>query len=241
MRSTKNQGARININVGPNTTIVGLGGAKITGINLILNKVDNVIVRNVRFEDAYDCFPSWDPTDGATGNWNSLYDTVSLTGATHVWVDHTSLQRRQRRRLAGADLLRTAVPAPRRAARHHQGLRPGDRLLQQLLRPRQDDADRLDQHGGRRRRQAAGHHAPQPVRQRRTARAAGPVRPGRRVRQLLLRHRRGHLHLLVGHRACTPRSTRRTTSCCAAPTSRSTRWSTTGAVPRPVASPRSGR
>jgi pectate lyase len=90
VRSTHNQGARININVGPNTTIVGLGGAKVTGINLILNKVDNVIVRNVRFEDAYDCFPSWDPTDGATGNWNSLYDTVSMTGATHVWVDHSN-------------------------------------------------------------------------------------------------------------------------------------------------------
>jgi pectate lyase len=90
VRSTKNQGARVNINVGANTTIVGLGGAKVTGINLILNKVDNVIIRNVRFEDAYDCFPSWDPTDGATGNWNSLYDTVSLTAATHIWVDHSN-------------------------------------------------------------------------------------------------------------------------------------------------------
>jgi pectate lyase len=50
--------------------------------------VDNVIVRNVRFEDAHDCFPSWDPTDGATGNWNSLYDTMSVITSTHVWADH---------------------------------------------------------------------------------------------------------------------------------------------------------
>ncbi|MBO0870684.1 MAG: polysaccharide lyase family 1 protein, partial [Micromonosporaceae bacterium] len=33
---------------------------------------------------------SWDPTDGATGNWNSLYDTVSVIGSTHVWIDHDS-------------------------------------------------------------------------------------------------------------------------------------------------------
>ena len=90
VRSTKNQGARINIQVGSNTTIVGLRGSKITGMNLILNKVDNVIIRNLTMEDAFDCFPSWDPTDGSAGNWNSLYDTMSLTAATHVWVDHSS-------------------------------------------------------------------------------------------------------------------------------------------------------
>ncbi len=90
VRSARNQGARVAINVGSNTTIVGLGGSKLTGVNLVLNRVDNVILRNLRFEDAYDCFPAWDPTDGELGNWNSLYDTVSLTTATHVWVDHSS-------------------------------------------------------------------------------------------------------------------------------------------------------
>jgi pectate lyase len=92
VRSTKNQGARVNINIGSNTTIVGLGGSKITGVNLIVgNKASNVILRNLRMEDAHDCFPSWDPTDGATGNWNSLYDLISVTGGTHVWVDHVNL------------------------------------------------------------------------------------------------------------------------------------------------------
>jgi pectate lyase len=90
VRSARNQGARVNINVGPNTTIVGLGGNKMTGVNLLLTRVNNVIIRNMRFEDANDCFPSWDPTDGALGNWNSLYDTVTLSGATHVWVDHSN-------------------------------------------------------------------------------------------------------------------------------------------------------
>ena len=88
VRSTRNQRARMNIPVGANTTIVGLKGAELIGINLLVDRVDNVVVRNLRLEDAFDCFPAWDPTDGALGNWNSLYDTMTLTGATHVWVDH---------------------------------------------------------------------------------------------------------------------------------------------------------
>jgi pectate lyase len=90
VRSAARQGAQIKINVGANTTIVGLGGARIDHGSLVLANVDNVIVRDVEFTDAADCFPAWDPTDGATGNWNSLYDLVSLTGATHVWLDHNT-------------------------------------------------------------------------------------------------------------------------------------------------------
>jgi pectate lyase len=87
--SQLNQQARVRINVSPNTTIVGLGDdARIRGANLRLGQVDNVIIRNITFQDAYDCFPQWDPTDGSTGNWNSQYDNISVVGATHVWVDH---------------------------------------------------------------------------------------------------------------------------------------------------------
>jgi pectate lyase len=90
VRSARNQGARINVRIGANTTIVGLKGAELNGINLLVDRVDNVIIRNLRADDAHDCFPAWDPTDGALGNWNSLYDTLTLTGATHVWVDHST-------------------------------------------------------------------------------------------------------------------------------------------------------
>jgi pectate lyase len=90
-RSESTQAARIQIRVGPNTTIVGLGhDAKIIGVNLFVQNVDNVIIRNIDFENAFDCFPAWDPNDGATGNWNSAFDNISLRGATHVWVDHAS-------------------------------------------------------------------------------------------------------------------------------------------------------
>ncbi|MBT8226221.1 MAG: polysaccharide lyase family 1 protein [Dactylosporangium sp.] len=88
VRSTKNQAAQVNISVGSNTTIIGLPGSQIRGMNLLVKGVDNVVLRNLTFEDAYDCFPAWNPTDGSAGNWNSKYDTVTVHGSTHVWVDH---------------------------------------------------------------------------------------------------------------------------------------------------------
>lgn len=88
-RSESTQAARVQIRVGPNTTIVGLGrDAKLVGVNLFVQNVDNLIVRNLDFENAFDCFPAWDPNDGANGNWNSAFDNMSLRGTTHAWIDH---------------------------------------------------------------------------------------------------------------------------------------------------------
>ena len=89
--SQKVQAERLQVLVGSNTTIVGLGkGATILGGNLMVKGADNVIIRNLNFENASDCFPAWDPTDGATGNWNSEYDDLTLVTSTHVWVDHNT-------------------------------------------------------------------------------------------------------------------------------------------------------
>ncbi|WP_457031102.1 pectate lyase family protein [Kitasatospora sp. P5_F3] len=88
--SQKAQAARVQINVGANTTVVGINGGKLLGGGLVVKNVDNVIIRNVTFEDAADCFPQWDPTDGSTGNWNSMYDSLVAYNATHVWVDHNT-------------------------------------------------------------------------------------------------------------------------------------------------------
>ena len=90
-RSSRKQAAHIVVRIPSNTTVVGVGNdASIVNGMLFLEKVDNVIIRNLRFEDAYDFFPAWDPKDNANGEWNSEYDNVSLRGATHVWVDHCS-------------------------------------------------------------------------------------------------------------------------------------------------------
>ncbi|GHI06290.1 pectate lyase [Streptomyces cellostaticus] len=86
------QAKNIVFKVPANTSIVGVPGtnAGITGGMLQIQKVDNVIVRNLAFSATEDCFPQWDPTDGDKGNWNSQYDSVTLRGATHVWADHNS-------------------------------------------------------------------------------------------------------------------------------------------------------
>lgn len=92
------QQARARIRVPANTTIIGAGhGDGLRGAWLDIrpsstsgNQPMNVIVRNLLLVDSVDCFPQWAPTDGAEGNWNSLYDAISVRNATHVWIDHNA-------------------------------------------------------------------------------------------------------------------------------------------------------
>ncbi|MER5965131.1 polysaccharide lyase family 1 protein [Streptomyces sp. NPDC002057] len=85
------QGEAIKVRVPANTTISGVGGnAGITGGSLQVQGVDNVVVRDLTLESPLDCFPQWDPTDGATGAWNSEYDSLVVYGSTHVWIDHNT-------------------------------------------------------------------------------------------------------------------------------------------------------
>ena len=89
--SQKNQSKSITVHVPSNTSIIGMDNAKLKGVNLVLDS-DNVIIRNIQFESPYDYFPSWDPNDGPEGNWNSQYDSISIKGGTHIWIDHSSFQ-----------------------------------------------------------------------------------------------------------------------------------------------------
>jgi pectate lyase len=94
------QQARVRIRIGSNTTLVGLGqNAQLRGVWLDVRgtsskNVTNVIIRNLTFQDTFDCFPTWAPTDGALGSWNALYDSISLRNADHVWIDHNSFRDR---------------------------------------------------------------------------------------------------------------------------------------------------
>ncbi|WP_069172213.1 pectate lyase family protein [Streptomyces griseus] len=89
--SAKRQAAAVNVYVPSNTTLVGVGeDATVIGASLQVRNVSNVIVRNISFEDTYDCFPQWDPTDGDTGHWNSEYDNLVVHGSSRVWVDHNT-------------------------------------------------------------------------------------------------------------------------------------------------------
>ncbi|OIJ68727.1 pectate lyase family protein [Streptomyces mangrovisoli] len=87
--SADQQAAYIKAYVPADTTIIGVGrNAGFKGASLQIEGVDNVIVRNLAFESPLDCFPQWDPTDTADGNWNSEYDSAVIYGSTHVWMDH---------------------------------------------------------------------------------------------------------------------------------------------------------
>ncbi|MFF4889149.1 pectate lyase family protein [Micromonospora chersina] len=90
VRSVANQTRQTQVDVGSNTTIIGLRGARLTGLTLMIDRVSNVIVRNLTLTDARDCFPAWSPTDGDAGNWNSQYDQISVRRSEHVWVDHNT-------------------------------------------------------------------------------------------------------------------------------------------------------
>jgi pectate lyase len=91
--SQKAQQDRVRIKIGSNTTIVGLGKrARIRGAWFDIRNATNIIIRNLTFQDTFDCFPQWDPTDGSLGNWNALYDSISLRTSTHVWIDHNTFE-----------------------------------------------------------------------------------------------------------------------------------------------------
>ncbi len=70
------------INVGSNTTILGLGNdATLKGGGLGIKNVTNVIVRNLIIKDAY---VTW---DGKTTD----NDAIEINNSQHVWIDHCDL------------------------------------------------------------------------------------------------------------------------------------------------------
>ena len=120
--ASNKQKAVIQFKVGSNTSIIGKGNdAKIVRGHMRLSPPsDNIIIRNVHFEDAFDMFPQWDPTDSG-GRWNSLYDNISIDGATHVWIDHCTFS-------DGANLDKLYPPVfaapynlPEMKVQHHDG------------------------------------------------------------------------------------------------------------------------
>jgi len=92
------QKAIVKIKLGSNTSLIGADAtAKIVHGNLSLSTgYDNIVIRNITFEDSFDFFPQWDGTDssgasnGYPGRWNSQYDLISVEGATRVWIDHNT-------------------------------------------------------------------------------------------------------------------------------------------------------
>ncbi|HZE10250.1 MAG TPA: hypothetical protein VE034_01560 [Burkholderiales bacterium] len=94
------QAERVVIDVGSNTSIIGVGtAARIVNGNLRLGFVNqndpadpdnyksrNIVIRNISFADSFDMFPSWDPKDSFsititnTGGCQAIFDAASDSG-----------------------------------------------------------------------------------------------------------------------------------------------------------------
>ena len=93
------QAERVMIDVGSNTSIIGVGNARIVngGLRLgFMNQFDandaenyrseNIVIRNLTFADAFDLFSSWDPKDSFSititnaGGCQAIFDEASDSG-----------------------------------------------------------------------------------------------------------------------------------------------------------------
>ena len=71
--------------VASNTTIIRLSKSSgIKGGSLLLKNVQNIAIRNMKIEDAFDPFPDIEKNDG----FNAQYDGVSIESSKNIWVDH---------------------------------------------------------------------------------------------------------------------------------------------------------
>lgn len=89
--NSADQGARGSVNLGSHTSLLGLGpDAGFINASIRIADASQVIVRNLQIRNPCDVGPVWDPRDGARGNWNSLFDGVSVVNSSYVWIDHNS-------------------------------------------------------------------------------------------------------------------------------------------------------
>ncbi|MCC2963561.1 pectinesterase family protein [Massilia sp. IC2-278] len=85
------QARRGTVRIPSNTTLIGVApGAGFVNGSLVVANVAQVVIRNLAIRNPCDVNPRWDPQDGARGNWNSLFDGITVSGSHHVWIDHNS-------------------------------------------------------------------------------------------------------------------------------------------------------
>lgn len=85
------QARRAVIRLGSNTTLTGAGPASgLINASVLVAHAHNVIIRRLNFRNPCDVGPVWDPADGPKGNWNSLFDAITVSASSNVWIDHNS-------------------------------------------------------------------------------------------------------------------------------------------------------
>lgn len=154
----KAQAAHTVLRVGSNTSILGLGtDAQIKFGTLRLgtakrDTVENIVIRNIEFSDAFDFFPQWSSTDSfsidkkefGTGNcsdkhvsdsvnpngclsasggrWNSEYDLIAVDNAKHVWIDHNTFSDGERTDDQFPPVWNAPYNIKEQKVQHHDGL-----------------------------------------------------------------------------------------------------------------------
>ncbi len=83
--------AIIQLNIASNTTIIGLTDESgIKGGTLSISGVENVVLRNLTIQDAYDPFPHHEEDDG----YNAQFDCITIQGSStkSIWIDHCTFK-----------------------------------------------------------------------------------------------------------------------------------------------------
>lgn len=86
--------AQIQIPLASNTTIIGLDdNSGIKGGSISISDVNNIMLRNLHLQDAFDPFPHHETSSGKTDGWNAEYDCVTIQGKnSYIWIDHCTFE-----------------------------------------------------------------------------------------------------------------------------------------------------
>lgn len=86
----------VQIDFQSNKMVIGTTeGAGVKGGSLMLNGVDNIAIRNMIIQDAYDPFPHHEnkSSNTASDGYNAQYDCITVQGTcNYIWIDHCLIQ-----------------------------------------------------------------------------------------------------------------------------------------------------
>ena len=86
--------SQIQIPLASNTTIIGLTSSSgIKGGSISISGVNNIMIRNLHLQDAFDPFPHHETSSGKTDGWNAEYDCITIQDKnSYIWIDHCTFE-----------------------------------------------------------------------------------------------------------------------------------------------------
>lgn len=71
-----------------NTIIIGINNAIIRGGSMLIENKQNVIIKNITFQDGIDPFPRHEKNDG----FNARNDCIGIDNSSNIWIDHCTFE-----------------------------------------------------------------------------------------------------------------------------------------------------